>query len=167
MILLLIWSGRRHQRLLAGVSSFDLPVYSSHRSLYQGEAYSHQWPRCGERFLGRYTPEERFRGRLREWRLGERDPRCCEGPCERFPAVRPGSGMSTTVGGRSRRSKAAASGRAASMTSRVSGRAGTGQRVDNSRPLPSSFPCLSCGISQMLPRRRSREGLGRGLLKSR
>ena len=30
---------------------------------------------------------------------------------------------------------------------------GTGQRVDDSRPLPSSFPCLSCGISQMLPRR--------------
>ena len=129
--------------------------------LYQGEAYSHQWPRCGERFLGRYTPGERFRGRLREWRLGELDPRCCEGSCKRFPTVRPGSGMSTTVGGRSQRSKAAASGRAVSITSRV------GQRVDDSRPLPSSFPCLSCGISQMLPRRQSREGLGRGLLKSR
>ena len=91
-----------------------------------GEAYSHQWPQCGECFLGRYTPEERFRGRLREWRLGERDPRCCEGPGKRFPVVRPGSGMSTTLGGCSRRSKAAASGRAASMASRVSGQAARG-----------------------------------------
>ena len=95
-IVLLIWNGRQHQRLLAGVSSSNLPVYTSHRCLYQGEAYSHQWPRCGERFLGRYTPVEQFRGRLREWRLGERDPRCCEGPGKRFPTVRPGSGMSTT-----------------------------------------------------------------------
>ena len=126
LILLLIWNGRRHQRLLARVLSFDLPVYTSHRCLYQGEAYSHQWPQCGERFLGQYTPVERFHGRLREWRLGELDPRCCEGSGKRFPAVCPGSGMSTTVGGRSRRSKAAASGRAASMASRVSGRAAWG-----------------------------------------
>ena len=40
-----------------------------------GEArYSHQCPGCGGRFLGRYNAEERFLGRLREWRLGERDP---------------------------------------------------------------------------------------------
>ena len=111
---MLIGNGRRHQRLLAG---FRHPIFLStrHPCLYQGEAYSHQWPRCGERFLGRYTPVERFRGRLRDWRLGERDPSGCEGPGKRFPVVWPGSGMSTTVGGRSRRSKAAASGRAASM----------------------------------------------------
>ena len=50
----------------------------------------------------------------------------CLGPGKRFPSLRPGSGMSTTVGGRSRRSKAAASGRVASMASRVSGRAARG-----------------------------------------
>ena len=38
-------------------------------------SYSHQWPWCGERFLGLNTPEERFLGSLRVWRLGERDPR--------------------------------------------------------------------------------------------
>ena len=41
-----------------------------------GEArYSHQCPGCGGRFLGRYNAEERFLGRLREWRLVDRDPR--------------------------------------------------------------------------------------------
>ena len=53
------------------------------------------------------------------------------------------------------------------MLSRVSGRAGAGQRVHDSRPLPSSFPCLSYGTSHKVPRRRSREGFGRGLLESR
>ena len=42
------------------------------------------------------------------------------------PSVHPGSGMSTTVGGRSHLSKVAASGRTASMVSRVSGRAARG-----------------------------------------
>ena len=125
-ILLLIERGRRHQRLLAGVFVIQSPCVYQSSVFIPGEAYSHQWPRCGERFLGRYTPEERFRGRLREWCLGERDPHCCQGPGKRFPVVPPGCGMSTTIGGHSRRSKAAASGRATSMASRVSGRAARG-----------------------------------------
>ena len=141
MIFLSIWKGVDIHVFSPCFSSFDPPVYARHCSLQQGEAYSHQWPRCGERFLGRYTPEERFRGCLREWRLGERHPGCCKGPGKQFPVERPGSGMSTTVGGRSQRSKAAASGRAASMTSRVSGRAprGRGRRSQASAfqlPLP-------------------------------
>ena len=76
--------------------------------------------------MGLYTPVERFRGRLREWRLGERDLHGCEGPGKRVPSTRPVSGMSTTVGGRSPRLTAAASGRAASVLSRVSERASRG-----------------------------------------
>ena len=125
-ILLLIERGRRHQRLLAGVFVIQSSCLYQSSVFIPGEAYSHQWPRCGERFLGRYTPEERFRGRLREWCLGEHNPRCCEGPGKRCTVVRTGFGMSTTIGGRSRRSKAAASGRAASMASCVSGRAARG-----------------------------------------
>ena len=42
--------------------------------LIPGEArYSHQWPGCGGRFLGLYNAEEQFLGRLRGWRLDERD----------------------------------------------------------------------------------------------
>ena len=95
--------------------------------LIPGEvSYSHQWPWCGERFLSLNTPEERFLGRLRDWRLGERDPRGWEGPGQRVSSNCLGSGMSTTVGGRSARCRAAASGRAASMVSRVSGRSACG-----------------------------------------
>ena len=77
------------QRLLAGVrhvdsfvhkqvigDSLSIPGHLAIRSFIPGEvSYSHQWPRCGEPFFGRKTPEERFLGRLRDWRLGERDPR--------------------------------------------------------------------------------------------
>ena len=95
--------------------------------LYQSEAsYSHQWPWCGERFLGLSTAEERFLGRLRDWHLGERDPRGWEGPVQRISPAGFVSEMSNTVGGRSARLKAAASGGAASITSRVSGRAARG-----------------------------------------
>ena len=76
--------------------------------------------------MGLNTPEERFLGRLREWRLGERDPRLWDDSGQRVSSNCPGSGMSTTVGGRSARRRAAASGRAASMASRVSGRAAHG-----------------------------------------
>ena len=75
-ILLLIEGGRRHQRFLAVVFVIQSSCLYQSSVFIPGEAYSHQWPRCGERFLGRYTPEERFRGRLREWHLGEHDP-CC------------------------------------------------------------------------------------------
>ena len=93
----------------------------------RGEAsYSQQWPRCGERFLGRYTPDERFLGRLHVWRLGELDPRFWDDSGQRVPSSRPVSGMSKTVGGRSARLRAAASGGAASNFSRVSGRAASG-----------------------------------------
>ena len=41
--------------------------------------YSHHWPGCGGRFLGWYNAEERFLCRLREWRLGERNPHLGDG----------------------------------------------------------------------------------------
>ena len=89
--------------------------------------YSHQWPGCGGRFLGRYNAEERFLGRLREWRLGERDPCLGDDSGRRVISSRPVSGMSTTVGGRSARLTAAASGGAASANSiLVSGQAACG-----------------------------------------
>ena len=77
--------------------------------------YSHQRPWGGERLGGRYTPVERLRRRLRdclqEARLLGDDARW----------GRLVSPISTTVGGWARRSKAAASGRAASITTLVSG----------------------------------------------
>ena len=82
--------------------------------LYQGVVYlySHQRLWGGERLGGRYTPVERLRDCLREERrLGDD---ACWG--------RLVSPISNTVGGWARRSKAAASGRAASITTRVSGR---------------------------------------------
>ena len=95
--------------------------------LIPGEAhYSHQWPGCGGRFLGRYNAEERFLGRLRKCRMGERDPRLWEGSGQRVVSSRPASGMSKTVGGRSARLTAAASGGAASSSSLVSGQAARG-----------------------------------------
>ena len=78
--------------------------------------YSHQRPWGGERLGGRYTPVERLRRRLRDCRREGRrlgDDTCCG---------RLVSPISNTVGGCARRSKAAASGRAASITTRVSGR---------------------------------------------
>ena len=72
--------------------------------------YSHQWPGCGGRFLGRYNAEERFLGRLCEWRLGERDPRLGDDSGRRVVSSRPVSGMSTTEGGRSAWLTTAASG---------------------------------------------------------
>ena len=78
--------------------------------------YSHQRPWCGERLGSRYTPAERLRRRLhdclREARLLGDNARWCR-------LVSP---ISTTVGGWARRSKAAASCRAASIMTRVSGR---------------------------------------------
>ena len=110
-----------HWQFLVYTRSLAIPC------LYQGEAsYSHQWLRCGERFFGLNTPEERFLGRLRVWRLGERDPCLWDDSGQRVSSNCPGSGMSTTVGGRSARRRAAASGRAASMASRASGRADRG-----------------------------------------
>ena len=107
----------------SAISSF-IPGHQRFLVYTRGEAsYSHQWPRCGERFLGRYTPDERFLGRLRVWRLGERDPRFWDDSGQRVSSSRPVSGMSKTVGGRSARLRAAASGGAASTSSRVSGRA--------------------------------------------
>ena len=59
--------------------------------------YSHQWPGCGGRILGRYNAEERFLGRLREWRLGEHDPRLGDDSGRRVVSSRSVSGMSTTA----------------------------------------------------------------------
>ena len=80
--------------------------------------YSHQRPRGGERFDGRYSPAERLRQRLRGWRL-DRDG-------WRF-SCRAVSPISNTVGGLDRRSRAADSGSAAvSIVNLVSGRVARG-----------------------------------------
>ena len=99
-------------------STFCLYQVKSTFCLYQGVVYpySHQRPWGGERLGGRYTPVERLRWRLRDCRREGRrlgDDTCCG---------RLVSPISNTVGGWARRSKAAASGRAASITTLVSGR---------------------------------------------
>ena len=112
------WVTPGHQRLRSIPGHQRLLVYT------RGEAsYSHEWPLCGERFLGWYTPDERFLGRLRVWRLGKCDPRFWNDSGQRLSSNRPVSGMSKTVGGHSARLRAAASGGAASTSSRMSGRA--------------------------------------------
>ena len=153
------------QVTIPGVVSPISLVYSRsrHRLLvynYSG-SYSHQWPRGGKRFDGLYTPVERLRRRLRVWRLAKR------GPCGWRFFCKLVSPMSNTVGGLDRRSRAADSGRAASINSTRIWASGAGQqRVDNLRPLSISFPSLSMGTSHS-PSRQSREGFGGGLLKSR
>ena len=99
-------------------STFCLYQVKSTFCLYQGVVYpySHQRPWGGERLGGRYTPVERLRRRLRGCRREGRrlgDDTCCG---------RLVSPISNTVDGWARRSKAAASGRAASITTRVSRR---------------------------------------------
>ena len=103
-------------------STFCLYQIKSTSCLYQGVVYpySHQRPWGGERLGGRYTPVERLRRRLRDCRREGRrlgDDTCCG---------RLVSPISDTVGGWAQRSKAAASGRAASITTRMSGRAARG-----------------------------------------
>ena len=99
-------------------STFCLYQVKSTSCLYQGVVYpySHQSPWGGERLGGRYTPVERLRRHLcgcrREGRLLG-DDTCCG---------RLVSPISNTVGGWVRRSKAAASGRGVTITTRVSGR---------------------------------------------
>ena len=84
--------------------------------LYQVVFYSHQRPWCGERLGGRYTPVERLRRRLRD---GLREARLLGDDARWGRLVSP---MSTTVGGWAWRPKAAASGKAASIATLVSGR---------------------------------------------
>ena len=120
--------------------------------------YSHQRPCGGERLGGRYTPVERLRRRLRDCL---REARLLGDDARWGRLVSP---ISTTVGGWARRSKAAASGRAASITTRVSGRWARGSSgYTNSRPLSYSLPSLSCRTSHLRPSRPSREGFGAGL----
>ena len=98
-------------------STFCLYQVKSTFCLYQGVVYpySHQRPWGGERLGGRITSVERLRRRLCDCRREGRrlgDDTCCG---------RLVSPISNTVGGWARRSKAAASGRAASITTCVSG----------------------------------------------
>ena len=62
-----------------GIASSQLLLFTSGHDDFlfiKGEVcYSHQRPGCDGCFLGRYSADERFLGRLRGWRLGERDPR--------------------------------------------------------------------------------------------
>ena len=99
-------------------SPFCLYQIKSTSCLYQGVVYpySHQRPWGCERLGGRYTPVERLQRRLRDYLHEEHllgDDACCS---------RLVSPISNTVGGWARRSKAAASGREASITTHVSGR---------------------------------------------
>ena len=80
-----------------------------------GGLYSHQRPRGGAHFYGRYTPIERLRRRLRDYR---RVGCGLEGGKLSGRLV---SAISSTVGGLDWRSRAAASDRAASIVTRVSG----------------------------------------------
>ena len=99
-------------------SPFCLYQVKSTFCLHQGVVYpySHQRPWGGDRLGGRYMPVERLQRRLHDCRHEERrlgDDTCCGW------LVSP---ISNTVGGWARRSKAAASGKAASITTRLSGR---------------------------------------------
>ena len=78
--------------------------------------YSHQCPWGGERLGGRNTPVEQLRRRLRD---GLREARLLGDGARWGWLVSP---ISTTVGGWAWRPKAAASGRAASIATLVSGR---------------------------------------------
>ena len=99
-------------------STFCLYQVKSMFCLYQGVVYpySHQCSWDGKRLGGRYTPVERLRRRLCD----------CRREGRRLGDDRLVSPISNTVGGWARRSKAAASGRAASITTRVSGRWASG-----------------------------------------
>ena len=123
-----------------------------------GEAsYSHQWPGCGGRFLGRYSADEQFLGRLREWRLGERDPGLWDGSGRRVVSTRPVSGMSKTVGGCSARLMAAASGGAASKSSRVSGQAASGWGSTRPGLKPPAILSSLCGsVNDLFPLKSQR-----------
>ena len=124
--------------------------------------YSHQRPWGGERFGGRYTPIERLRQRLRDY-LREKHllgDDACWG--------RLVSPISNTVGGWARRSKAATSGRAASITARVSGRwahGSSGYTTPGLSPVASPASrvgqvicCLAGSPEKGLVRGCSREG---------
>ena len=99
-------------------SRFCLYQVKSTFCLYQGVvySYSHQRPSGGECLGGRYTPVERLRRHLRDCLCEER---LLGDDASWDRLVLP---ISNTVGGWARRSKAASSGRAASITTRVSGR---------------------------------------------
>ena len=147
-----------HQRPFVYTRSSTSFVYtraSSDSLLIPGEAsYSHQWPGCGGRFLGRYNAEERFLGRLPEWRLGEHDPRLWDGSGWQVVSSRPVSGMSKTVGGRSAQLMAAASGGAVSKSSRVSGQAA--RRWGSTRPglkPPAILSSLFGSVNDIFPLR--------------
>ena len=155
-----------HQRLLVytrsstfsclyqGINVFlFIPGHPAIPCSYQGEAsYSHQWPGCGERFLGRYNADERFMGRLRGWCLGERDPLLWEGSGRWVVSSRPVSGMSTTVGGRSAWLMAAASGGAASISSCVSGQAARGWGSTRPGLKPPAILSSLCGsVNDFIP----------------
>ena len=163
-----------HQRPLVYTRSSTSFVYTracSESLLIPGEAsYSHQWPGCGGRFLGRYNADEQFLGRLREWRLGEHDPRLWDGSGRRVVSSRPVSGMSKAVGGHSALLMAAASGGAASISSRVSGQAASGWgRTRPGLNPPAILSSLFGSVNNIFPLRcpSHREGVSMRSLKSR
>ena len=120
--------------------------------------YSHQRPWGGERFGGRYTPVKRLRRRLRDCRREGRrlgDDNCCG---------RLVSPISNTVGGWARRSKAAASGRAASITTRVSVRWARGSSGYTTPGLSLvASPASRVGLVICCLEGSPREGFGAGV----
>ena len=102
------------------ISGFCLYQVSSRFCLYQEVFYSHQCPWGSERLGSRNTTVERLRQRLHD---GLREERLL-GDGARWGWLVPP--ISTTVGGWAWRPKAAASGRAASIATLVSGRWASG-----------------------------------------
>ena len=160
-----------HQRPLVYTRSSTSSVYTRSSTsffLYQVIQQFLVYTRGSELF----TPvtHERFLGRLREWRLGERDPRLWDGSGRRVVSSHPVSEMSKTVGGRSARLRAAASGGAASKSSRVSGQVacGWGSTRPGLKP-PAILSSLFGSVNDLFPLKygRSREGVSMRLLKSR
>ena len=137
-------------------SRFCLYQVKSRFFLYQGVVflYSHQHPWCDERLGSRFTPIERSRRRLRDCLHEERllgDDTCWG---------RLVSPISNAVGGWARRSKAAASARAASITTSVSGRwacGSSGYTTPASR-LGQVICCLAGSPEKGLVQGCSREG---------
>ena len=102
-------------------------------------------------------PVERLRRRLRDWQRG--------GHCLGAVTLCDGlvSSISNTVGGWARRSKAAASGRTASITTRVSGRAVRGSSVYTKAGLsPTASPASHVGLVIERPEGSPEKGLVQG-----
>ena len=121
-------------------TSLVYPSVTTSLVYISGVGWSHQRPAGAERFLGRYSAEERFLGRLWRWRLGDLDPRLRGDSERRAGSSHSESGISNTTGSRSAWLTAAASGRAASISRRMGS---TWMGLHRAWPQTSSDPRFS------------------------